>query len=158
MRKIKKRKIIYNKDQKYNSRLISYFINNIMTQGKKNTACKIIYKSLNLIKKYFKDKKIPELNVVKVAIKNSSPELEIKTRKIGGATYNIPIRINKKRKKYLAIKWLIINARNRSENTMYEKLANEIVNAYNGIGNTIKKKNQIHNIAKSNKAFSHFKF
>ncbi|WGH24645.1 MAG: 30S ribosomal protein S7 [Candidatus Shikimatogenerans bostrichidophilus] len=158
MRKIKRKKRIYSKDPKYNSSLITYFINHIMVNGKKYTASKILYKSLGLIKNNLKSKNISELNVLKIAVKNSSPEIEIKTRKIGGATYNIPIKINSRRSKYLAIKWLILNSKNRSENTMYEKLANEILNAYNGIGNTIKKKNHINSIAKSNKAFSHFKF
>ncbi|MDH3004683.1 MAG: 30S ribosomal protein S7 [Candidatus Shikimatogenerans sp. JK-2022] len=160
MRKIKKRKKKYIRDIKYNSKLVSYFINNLMKQGKKNIAYKILYKALSIIELKFKNTKgnSNPLKILKIAIKNSSPEVEIKTRKIGGATYNIPIKINNNRKNYLSIKWLITNSKNRNEKTMSEKLANEIINTYNGIGATIKKKNEIYKIAESNKVFSYFKF
>ncbi|MDH3004204.1 MAG: 30S ribosomal protein S7 [Candidatus Shikimatogenerans sp. JK-2022] len=155
MRKIKKKKKKYLPDIKYNSKLITYIVNCIMRNGKKNIAYKIIYNTLNYIEKKIKNN---SLKILKKAIFNASPELEIKHRKIGGATYNIPIKINKNRKRYLSIKWLILNAKNRNEKKMYIKLANEIINTYNGIGNTIKKKNETHRMAESNKAFSHFKF
>ncbi|MDH3005144.1 MAG: 30S ribosomal protein S7 [Candidatus Shikimatogenerans sp. JK-2022] len=159
MRKTKKNKNIYRPDIKYNSKLVTYFINHIMVKGKKNIACKIFYKTLKIISIKFKKKNIKPLNILKVAIKNASPEVEIKTRKLGGSTYSIPVKIYEKKKIYLSIKWLILNARNRNnEKTMSEKLANEIISTYNGIGNTIKKKNEIHKMAESNKAFSHFKF
>ncbi|WGH25384.1 MAG: 30S ribosomal protein S7 [Candidatus Shikimatogenerans bostrichidophilus] len=158
MRKIKKNNKQYIPDVKYNSRLVTYFINHIMKKGKKNIAYKIFYKTLDIINDKFKLKNIKPLNILKIAIKNASPEVKIKTRKIGGSTYSIPVKINENQKKYLSIKWLIVNAKNRKEKNMSEKLANEIISTYNGISNTIKNKHEIHKRAESNKAFSHFKF
>lgn len=158
MRKIKRNKKKYKRDIKYKSKLVTYFINNIMRNGKKNIANKIFYKTLNYIEKQFKNKNLNPLQILKIAINNGSPEVEIKTRKIGGATYNMPIRINNKRKIYLSIKWLILNSKKKKNESMFKRLAKEIILTYNGIGETIKKKNQIHKIAESNKAFSHFKF
>ncbi|MDH3004421.1 MAG: 30S ribosomal protein S7 [Candidatus Shikimatogenerans sp. JK-2022] len=158
MRKIKNKKKKLLPDLKYNSKLITYFINNIMKKGKKNIAYKIYYKVLNYINNKFKYKNLNFLKIFKYAIKNASPEVEIKRRKIGGSTYNIPIRISNKRKIFLSIKWLILNSKKRSEKKMYIKLANEIISTYKGYGNTIKKKNELQKLADSNKAFINFRY
>ncbi|WGH27649.1 MAG: 30S ribosomal protein S7 [Candidatus Shikimatogenerans bostrichidophilus] len=147
-----------NNDFKYNDKLVINFINNLMKNGKKYLAYKIFNKTLKEIEKKNIKKNILPLNIFKKALKNIYPKVEIKNRKIGGTTYNIPIKINEKKKEYLAIKWLIFFSKKRKENCIYKKLANEIISAYNGIGNTIKKKNEIHKIAESNKAFSYLKF
>ncbi|WGH26641.1 MAG: 30S ribosomal protein S7 [Candidatus Shikimatogenerans bostrichidophilus] len=154
-----KNKNIYT-DYKYNDKIIDIFINYLMKNGKKYLAYKIFYKTLKVIENKYKKKKkkILPLNIFKKSLKNISPKIEIKNRKIGGTTYNIPIKIGEKKKQYLAIKWLIFFSKKRKEYGMFNKLANEIISAYNGIGNSIKKKNEIHKIAESNKAFSHFKF
>lgn len=158
MRKKKIKKKIYNPDIKYNSKLVTYFINHIMKNGKKYLAYKIFYTTLNIIKKKFENKKKLPLEILKESIKNISPDVEVKSKKIGGTTYNIPVHVNEKKKKYLSIKWLIYFSKKRKGKNMSEKLANEIISAYRGIGETIKKKNELHKIAESNKAFSHFKF
>ncbi|WOX79410.1 30S ribosomal protein S7 [Candidatus Shikimatogenerans bostrichidophilus] len=151
MRKIKFKKRTYKKDYKYNSKLVTYFVNNLMKNGKKNLAYKIFYNALNIIENKMND--INPLIIFKKSLKNIAPKILIKKKKIGGSTYNIPIEINKRKKIYLSIKWLIIYAKKRKEKTMYEKLANEIIAAYNGIGDAIKKRNNIYKLAESNKAF-----
>ncbi|WOX79142.1 30S ribosomal protein S7 [Candidatus Shikimatogenerans bostrichidophilus] len=151
MRKIKFKKRIYKKDYKYNSKLVTYFVNNLMRDGKKNLAYKIFYNALNIINNKIKD--INPLIIFKKSLKNIAPKKIIKNKKIGGTNYNIPIEINKRKKIYLSIKWLILYAKKRKEKTMSDKLANEIIAAYNGIGEAIKKRNNIYKLAESNKAF-----
>ncbi|WGH26106.1 MAG: 30S ribosomal protein S7 [Candidatus Shikimatogenerans bostrichidophilus] len=158
MRKIKYKKKIYNGDYKFNDEIITYFVNILMKNGKKNLAYKIFYKTIKIIKNKYKNKKILPLHIFKKSLKNISPKYEIINRKIGGSTYNIPIKISKKKKMFLSIKWLIYYSKKKKGLNMSNKLANEIISSYNGIGESIKRKNEINKIAKSNKAFSHLKF
>ncbi|WGH28131.1 MAG: 30S ribosomal protein S7 [Candidatus Shikimatogenerans bostrichidophilus] len=162
MRKIKnKKKKKYFKDYKFKSKLVTYFINILMKNGKKNLSLRIFYNSLKIVKKKITEqnkKKISTIKILKKSLKNISPQVIIKNKKIGGSNYNIPIQISKKKKIYLAIKWLIFYSKKRKEKTMSKKLAYEIIASFNGLGESIKKKNDIHKIAESNKAFSYFKF
>ncbi|MDH3003703.1 MAG: 30S ribosomal protein S7 [Candidatus Shikimatogenerans sp. JK-2022] len=159
MRKIKLKKTKkYIKDFKYKSKLVSYFVNILMRNGKKNLAFRIFYKTLNIIKKKNKKKNIKSIKILKKALKNISPKIIIKNKKIGGTTYNIPIKINKNKQKYLSIKWLILFSKKKKGNNMSIKLAKEILLAYKGLGESIKKKNEIYKIAEANKAFTYFKF
>ncbi|WOX79273.1 30S ribosomal protein S7 [Candidatus Shikimatogenerans bostrichidophilus] len=151
MRKRKFKKKIYKKDYKYKSKLVTYFVNNLMKNGKKNLAYKIFYNALNIINNKIND--INPLIIFKKSLKNIAPKKLIKNKKIGGSNYNIPIEINKKKQIYISIKWLILYAKKRKEKTMSNKLANEIIAAYNGLGDAIKKRNNIYKIAESNKAF-----
>ncbi|MDH3004817.1 MAG: 30S ribosomal protein S7 [Candidatus Shikimatogenerans sp. JK-2022] len=156
MRKIKKNIKIYLPDIKYKSKIITYMSNLIMRKGKKLLALKILDKALKIIKIKFTKVNIKPLKILKIAIKNASPEMEIKNRKIGGSSYNIPIRLNEKKKMFLAIRSLIINSKKRKNKSMAEKLANEIISTYKGIGETIKKKQEINKVAESNKVFTYY--
>ncbi|WGH27136.1 MAG: 30S ribosomal protein S7 [Candidatus Shikimatogenerans bostrichidophilus] len=161
MRKIKLKKTKkYNIEYKYKDKIITYFINILMKNGKKNLAYKIIYKTLKIIeKKKIKKNNIEVLpiDILKESLNNISPQVIIKNKKIGGSKYNIPIKINDKKKLFLSIKWLIFFSKKRKEKNIYNKIANEIILSYNGLGECIKKKNEIHKIAESNKSYSHFK-
>lgn len=138
-------------DAIYNSILISQIINKIMKNGKKTISEKIIY---NALKNIEQSKNQDPLEIIKKSIDNITPKVEIKARRIGGATYQIPIEINESRGKSIAIKILIKSARKRNEKNMVAKLQNEIMDSYNNIGNSIKKKEEIHKMAEANKAFT----
>lgn len=142
-------------DPKYKDLLVSKFINCLMLKGKKNLAFEIFYDSIDIVSKKMKK---DGLEVWKKSLNNIMPCVEVKRRRIGGAKFQVPVEVSPERKISLGIKWLIKYARLRSENTIKNKLSNEIISAFNGEGNAIKKKIEIHKIAESNKAFSHFKF
>ena len=142
-------------DPKYNSKLVTKFINVMMFKGKKGVSENIFYKSMDIIKD--KVQKDP-VEVFVQALENIKPAVEVKSRRVGGATYQVPVEIRAERRQALAIRWIIINSRNRSEKTMFQKLAGELMDAYNNTGVSFKKKEDTHKMAEANKAFSHYKF
>lgn len=142
-------------DPKYGSKLVSKFINVMMLKGKKGVAESIFYRSMDIIQE--KTKKDP-IEIFMQALENVKPIVEVKSRRVGGATYQVPVEIRPERRQALAIRWIIMNARSRSEKTMYQKLAAELIDAYNNTGLSIKKKEDTHKMAEANKAFSHYKW
>lgn len=142
-------------DPVYNSVLVQKFINNLMWDGKKTIAQKIFYDALKLIKKKTGE---DGYNVFLRAINNVKPVLEVRPRRIGGATYQIPVEVSPRRKESLAIKWIIRAARERNEYRMEERLANELIDASKGIGQAIKTKETTHKMAEANRAFAHFRW
>lgn len=141
-------------DPVYNNVDVSKFINYLMWDGKKFAAYKVFYKAMELIKEKTKEN---ELEVLQKAIQNASPSVETKRRRVGGSNTQIPVEISPKRSKFLSMRWLINFSRARSEKTMAVKLANEIISAYNGDGATIKKKEEMHKMAASNRVFASLK-
>ena len=155
-------------DPKYNSPIAAKFINNLMRKGKKSIAQKIFYIALDLaVEKLKKD--LPALptgqaggrqdnpiEILEEAIKNTSPLLEVKSRRVGGANYQVPYEVKGDRKQALAMRWIINAARKKKGRLMAEKLAQEIIDAFNNTGDAIKKKEEIHRIAEANRAFAHF--
>ena len=150
----KKRKLL--PDAKYNSTMVTQFVNNMMLDGKKSTAFRIFYDAMDVI-----EQKVDEesaLDVWKKAIDNVTPAVEVRSRRIGGATFQIPQPVRDARKLSMAMKWMIGFARKRNDKTMSQKLASEIVAAYKDEGAAFKKKQDTHRMAEANKAFSHFRF
>ena len=150
----KKRRLL--PDAKFNDTMVTQFVNKMMYDGKKSTAFKIFYDALEIV-----DTRLEEdsaLDVFKKAIQNVSPAVEVRSRRIGGATFQIPQPIRDTRKLSMAMKWLIGFARKRNDKSMSHKLAAEIVAAYNEEGSAFKKKQDTHRMAEANKAFSHFRF
>ena len=142
-------------DPIYNSKVVTKLINNIMLDGKKTFSQGIVYKDFDIIKE--KEQKDP-LEVFELALNNIMPVLEVKARRVGGATYQVPIEIRPERRQTLGLRWLVTYARNRHEKTMAEKLAGEIIDALNSNGNAFKKKEDTHRLAEANKAFAHYKW
>jgi small subunit ribosomal protein S7 len=142
-------------DPIYNSKLVSRLINAIMYDGKKGVAQKVVYDAFDIIKQ--KQGKDP-LDVFNTAIENIMPSLEVKARRVGGATYQVPIEVRPERRLTLGMRWLTSYSRNRSERTMKERLAAEIMDASNSLGNAVKKREDTHKMADSNKAFAHFRW
>ena len=142
-------------DPMYNSEVVTRLINNVMYDGKKGVAQKIVYDAFDIIRT--KTGKEP-LEVFEQAMENIMPQLEVKARRIGGATYQVPIEVRPDRKQTLGLRWLTRYARLRSERTMKERLANEILDAVNGMGAACKKREDTHKMAESNKAFAHFRW
>ena len=142
-------------DPIYNSKVVTKLINNIMLDGKKTVAQSIVYGAFDIIKE--KEQKDP-LEVFETALNNVMPVLEVKARRVGGATYQVPLEIRAERRQTLGIRWLVIYARKRNEKTMAEKLAGEIIDATNQNGGAYKKKEDTHRMAEANKAFAHYKF
>ena len=140
-------------DRVYNDVVISRFINKVMERGKKTIAQKIVYSALDMIKE--KTKKEP-LEVFRLAIENASPLLEVKAKRIGGATYQVPIEVRGERRLALAIRWILLGARSKKGKPMAEKLSQELIDASNNEGLALKKKNDTHRMAEANKAFAHF--
>jgi len=142
-------------DAKYNSTLIARLINRIMLNGKKSTAEQIVYDALGLIEK--REKRDP-IGVLEQAIKNVTPILEVKPRRVGGATYQVPIEVRPKRSLALAIRWLVNSARARAGKSMAEKLAAEVAEAAKGQGAAVKKREDTHRMAEANRAFAHYRW
>ena len=142
-------------DPMYNSKLVTKLINNVMLDGKKTVAQKIVYDAFDIIKE--KEQKDP-LEVFEEALNNVMPVLEVKARRVGGATYQVPLEIRPERRQTLGLRWLVSYARNRHEKTMAEKLAAEITDAIAGNGGDFKKKEDMHRMAEANKAFAHYKW
>ena len=156
MRKKRAKKRYLTPDSKFNSQLATRFVNNIMLDGKKNIAFKIFYEALDTVSQKIDDSE--SIKVWEKALENVMPHVEVRSRRIGGATFQIPHPIREDRRVSLAIKWMISAARNRNEKTMSQRLASEIVAAYKEEGASFKKKQDTHKMAEANKAFSHFRF
>ena len=142
-------------DPKYKSAVIPKLINSIMYDGKKTVAEKIVYDAIEKIKTKSKDEPITVFND---AINNVRPTVEVRSRRVGGATYQVPMEVRPKRAQTLAMKWLVDSALKRNEKTMKEKVANEIFDAFNNKGNAVKKREETHKMAEANRAFSHFRW
>ena len=142
-------------DPVYNSTLVEKFVNSMMWQGKKTVAQGIFYDSMDKIRERSGD---DPLKLFKKAVENVKPLLEVKTRRVGGANYQVPIEVPNNRRTSLAIRWIIINARSRPEKGMPEKLANELNDASNMRGGAIKKRDDVHRMAEANKAFAHYRW
>ena len=142
-------------DPVYNNKVVTKLINNIMLDGKKGTAQKIVYGAFARIEE--KSGK-PAMEVFEAAMNNIMPVLEVKARRIGGATYQVPIEVRPDRRQTLALRWITMFSRKRSEKTMEERLANELLDASNNTGASVKRKEDMHKMAESNKAFAHYRF
>jgi small subunit ribosomal protein S7 len=142
-------------DAKYNNVTVAKFINRLMIRGKKSTAERIIHQAFDLIEA--KTKRSP-VDVFELAIKNATPILEVKPRRVGGATYQVPVEVAPGRRLSLAMRWLIASSRGRSGKTMAEKLSSELMDASAGTGSTIKKREDTHKMAEANKAFAHYRW
>ena len=142
-------------DPKYGSKVISKFINSIMYDGKRSTAERILYTALDKIKE---TKKEDPLKVFNTAISNVRPNIEVRSRRVGGATYQVPVEVKSKRSQALALRWLVDASRKRKNKNMSDKIFNEIYDAYQNRGSAIKKKEDTHKMAESNKAFAHFRW
>jgi small subunit ribosomal protein S7 len=155
MRKSKPKKRYLLPDPKFQDTLVTKFVNYLMEQGKKSTAYGIFYDAVEIVEKKTNES---GLEVWKRAMNNLMPSVEVKSRRVGGATFQVPVEIRPERKINLSIKWLIDYSRMRGEKTMMDKLAAEIIAASKGEGAAIKKKDDTHRMAEANKAFSHFRF
>jgi small subunit ribosomal protein S7 len=155
MRKSKPKKRYLLPDPKFSDTLVTKFVNYMMEQGKKSVAYNIFYDAIGIVEKKAGE---PGLDVWKRAMNNLMPSVEVKSRRVGGATFQVPVEIRPERKVNLSIKWLIDFSRVRGEKTMMDKLAAEIIAAAKGEGAAIKKKDDTHRMAEANKAFSHFRF
>nr|YP_007317224.1 ribosomal protein S7 [Monomorphina aenigmatica]AFZ88826.1 ribosomal protein S7 [Monomorphina aenigmatica] len=153
-RRISKRRKI-SPDPIYNSQIVSMMINRILLKGKKSLAQRILYEAMKNIQE--STQKDP-IEILKKAISNTTPVVEVKSRRIGGATYQVPVEVKTERGNSLALRFLLKSARNRPGKNIIIKLGNEIIDAYNNIGNSIKKKEEIHKMAEANKAFSTLRF
>ena len=152
----KKRDLI--PDPKFNDQLVTRFVNNLMQQGKKSTAYKIFYDAIDIIESKKEDKEKTSLELWKDALSNVMPQVEVRSRRVGGATFQIPTPLRPDRKISLAMKWLIASSRKRNEKSMAVKLAQEILAAAKEEGAAVKKRVDTHKMAEANKAFSHFRF
>jgi len=152
-REVPKRKI--QPDPTFNDRLVAKFMNTIMLAGKKAVAERIVYGAFDLIEKRAKEE---SLRVFKKALENVKPTLEVRSRRVGGATYQVPVEVKAGRSTTLALRWLIGYSRQRREKTMTERLMNEILDASNGLGAAVKKREDTHKMAESNKAFAHYRW
>ena len=142
-------------DPIYNNKVVTKLVNNIMLDGKKGVAQKIVYGAFNRVEE--KSGK-PALEVFEEAMNNIMPVLEVKAKRIGGATYQVPIEVKPERRQTLALRWITMFSRKRGEKTQEERLANEIMDAANNTGASVKRKEDMHKMAEANKAFSHFRF
>ena len=142
-------------DPLYNSKLVTKLINNVMEDGKKGVAQKIVYEAFAIV-----EEKIGQnaLEVFQEAFENVMPVLEVKARRVGGSTYQVPMEVRAERRQTLGLRWIILAARKRSERTMAERLANEIIDAKNSAGGAFKKKEETHRMAEANKAFAHYRY
>ena len=142
-------------DPKFHNKTIAKFMNHVMVSGKKSVAERIVYGALDIIsEKLGKD----PVEVFNTALENISPMVEVKSRRIGGATYQVPVEVRAERQLALAMRWLVEYSRKRNEKSMPARLANELMEAYEGRGSSVKKREDVHRMAEANKAFSHFRF
>jgi len=142
-------------DTKYDNVLVAMFINRLMRGGKKSTAARIMYDALDIVEE--RTHRNP-LEVFEQAVKNVTPMIEVKPRRVGGATYQVPVEVDAHRRLSLALRWLVASARSRSGKSMAEKLANELMDASKGTGATVKKREDTHRMAEANKAFAHYRW
>lgn len=158
MRKSKPKKKQILPDPKFNDTLVTRFINDMMISGKKSVAFKIFYDALDIVEQKMKDSGKSPLEIWKKAMENITPAVEVKSRRVGGATFQVPMEIRPSRKESIGVKHLILFARKRSGKSMADKLAAEIIAAYNEEGGAYKRKEDTHRMADANKAFAHFRF
>jgi small subunit ribosomal protein S7 len=142
-------------DVRYNSVTVAKFINRVMKRGKKSVASRIMYNALDIVETRMKR---PPLEVMEEAVQNVSPVLEVKPRRVGGSTYQIPVEVSPDRQLSLAMRWLLAAARNRPGKSMAEKLANELMDAARGTGAAVKKREDTHRMAEANRAFAHYRW
>lgn len=152
-REAEKRKVL--PDPKYNDVLVGRFINSIMRQGKKSLAERLLYSAMDQVAEKTSEE---QLMVFKKAVENAAPMLEVRSRRVGGATYQIPVEVSHVRRTALSIRWLIANAKSRPGRNMADKLTSEIIDAYKNTGGAIKKKEDVHRMAEANKAFAHYRW
>jgi small subunit ribosomal protein S7 len=150
---VKKREVL--PDPKYGDKLVAKFVNTVMNRGKKSTAEAILYRSLDIVTAKTKE---DSLGVFKRALENARPTVEVRSRRVGGATYQVPVEVRPQRRLSLSMRWLIQAARDRSEKSMEEKLAAELIDAANNRGTAIKKKEDTHRMAEANRAFAHYRW
>lgn len=158
MRKTKPKKRILLPDPKFHDITVTQFVNNLMLQGKKSIAFRIFYDALEIIGEKMKDSEKAPLEIWKKALENITPQVEVKSRRVGGANFQVPTEVRPERKTSISMKNLILYARKRSGHTMADKLAAEIMAAYNNEGAAYKRKEDMHRMAEANKAFAHFRF
>ena len=142
-------------DPKFNNKLVAKFVNSLLKRGKKSIAESILYGAFDIVEKKLKEQPV---ELFEKAVGNVKPVIEVKSRRVGGSTYQIPTEVAPARRTALAIRWLITNAQGRTEKTMREKLAGELIDAANNRGGAIKKRESVHKMAEANKAFAHYKF
>lgn len=142
-------------DPIYKSKVVTKLVNQIMLDGKKGTAQKIVYDAFDIIKE---KTSLEPVDVFNQAMENVKPQLEVKARRVGGSTYQVPLEIRPERRQTLAIRWIVMFARKRGEKTMDERLAGELIDAYNNTGAAVKRKEEMHRVAEANKAFAHYRW
>ena len=155
-REVEKREIL--PDPQYHDKLVAKCINSLMVDGKKSIAESIMYGTLELLGARVKSADESNLEIFKKAVDNARPSVEVKSRRVGGSTYQVPVEIRADRRTALAFRWLIGNARKRPEKSMVERFAAELLDAYNNRGTTIKKKEDVNRMAEANKAFAHYRW
>jgi len=152
-REVTKREIL--PDPKYNNKLVAKFVNNLLRRGKKSCAESILYGAFDIIEKRTKEQAV---ELFEKALGNVKPVIEVKSRRVGGSTYQVPTEVVPSRRVALAIRWIITHSRERTEKTMMEKLAAELIDAANNRGASVKKRESVHKMAEANKAFAHYRF
>ncbi|MET2985785.1 30S ribosomal protein S7 [Aureibaculum conchae] len=155
-RSAKKRHLL--PDPKFNDQLVTRFVNNLMKDGKKSVAFKVFYDAMDIVEEKKQDEEKTALEVWKEALSNVMPHVEVRSRRVGGATFQIPMQIRPDRKVSMAMKWMISYSRKRNEKSMAQRLANEVLAAAKEEGAAVKKRTDVHKMAEANKAFSHFRF
>ena len=155
MRKAKPKKRIILPDPKYGDVLVTKFVNNIMLKGKKNLAYEIFYSAMDIVGNKLNEDPI---SVWKKALENVTPQVEVRSRRIGGQNYQVPVEVRPERKQTLGLRWLVKYARLRNDKTMEEKLAKEIMDSANGLGGACKKREDTHKMAEANRAFAHYRW
>jgi small subunit ribosomal protein S7 len=158
MRKRKAKKRVLLPDPKFNDQLVTRFVNNLMWDGKKSVAFKVFYDALEIVEQKKQDEEKTSLEIWKDALSNVMPQVEVRSRRVGGATFQIPMQIRPDRKVSMAIKWLISYSRKRNEKSMAQRLAAEVLAAAKEEGAAVKKRMDVHKMADANKAFSHLRF
>jgi small subunit ribosomal protein S7 len=158
MRKAKPKKRVILPDPVYNDQKVSKFVNHLMYDGKKSTSYEIFYNALNTVKEKMSNEEKSSLEIWKTALDNITPQVEVKSRRIGGATFQVPTEIRPDRKESISMKNMIAFARKRGGKSMSEKLAAEIMDAFNNQGGAYKRKEDMHRMAEANRAFAHFRF
>ncbi len=158
MRKAKPKKRILLPDPKFGDTAVTRFVNNLMLDGKKSIAYAIFYDAMDIVSEKMKDSDKAPLDIWKKAVENITPQVEVKSRRVGGATFQVPVEVRPERKVSLSMKNLILYSRKRAGHSMAEKLSAEIIAAYNEEGGAFKRKEEMHRMAEANKAFAHFRF
>ncbi len=158
MRKKRAKKRVLLPDPKFNDQLVTRFVNNLMWDGKKSVAFKVFYDALDIVEQKKQDEEKSSLDIWKDALSNVMPQVEVRSRRVGGATFQIPMQIRPDRKVSMAIKWLISFARKRNEKSMAQRLAAEVLAAAKEEGAAVKRRVDVHKMADANKAFSHLRF